>query len=116
MYLAIELLDRVFLANPKFIDVNENNLTLYQFSCIILASKHDELDENIPLIKDLSRYFTKILPVNRQIPTFNEVIECERELLLFFDWDLMIVIPPHFIRCFLSNGIVFENENILIQN
>lgn len=27
-----------------------------------------------------------------------------------FNWDLMIVIPTHFVKNLLSNGIVFENE------
>mmetsp|Transcript_8214 Transcript_8214/g.6123 ORF Transcript_8214/g.6123 Transcript_8214/m.6123 type:complete len:90 (-) Transcript_8214:199-468(-) len=62
------------------------------------------------MIKDLSRYLIRLLPSNRTPPTYNEVVECERELLIHFKWDLMILIPSHFLRAFLANGIVFDNE------
>lgn len=78
----------------------------------LIASKHDEIDDNIPLIKDLTRYFIRILPTNVPSPTFNEVVECERELMSFFKWDLMIVTPTLVLQHYLANGIMFDNEDI----
>ncbi len=51
------------------------------------------------------------MPSSRHIPSFSEVVECERKLLMHFDWDLMILIPAHFVKVYLANGVVFENEN-----
>lgn len=59
----------------------------------LIASKHDEIDDNIPLIKDLTRYFIRVLPTSIPTPTFEEIVECERELMNFFKWDLMFVTP-----------------------
>jgi hypothetical protein len=39
------------------------HLTLVTSTCFIIAAKYDELDENIPLISDLQRYYIiKVLP------------------------------------------------------
>mmetsp|Transcript_33423 Transcript_33423/g.32475 ORF Transcript_33423/g.32475 Transcript_33423/m.32475 type:complete len:149 (+) Transcript_33423:383-829(+) len=86
------------------------NFSLFQLTSILLSSKHDELDEKIPLIKDLSRYYIRILPQNRNPPTYNEVVDCEKQILMHFDWNLMILIPSHFVKVFLANGVVFDNE------
>ena len=110
-HFAVELLDRLFLSKAEAIsEVSDKNLTLFQLTCFLLSSKHDELDENIPQIKDLSRFFVRVLPSTRNPPSFDEVVECEREVLMYFNWDLMILIPAHFVRILLANGVVFENE------
>jgi hypothetical protein len=45
-------------------------------------------------------------------PTFNEIVECERELMNFFKWDLMIVTPILVLNQYLANGILYDNEDI----
>ena len=44
------------------------------------------------------------------IPTYNQIVECERKLLYFFKWDLKFILPLHMVRAFLSNGVLFTNE------
>jgi hypothetical protein len=78
----------------------------------LIASKYDELDENIPLIKDLTRFFCRILPAEAPTPTFTEVVECERELMNFHRWDLMIVTPTVITQLLQANGVLFNNEEI----
>lgn len=77
-HLAIELMDRLFLSADSRIEVTKRNIVLYELTCTLVASKYDELDENIPLISELQRHFTKSLPLNESAPHFNEVVECER--------------------------------------
>jgi hypothetical protein len=77
----------------------------------MIASKYDELDENIPMIKDLIRYFSRTLPTNVVLPCHAEVVECERMIMKFFNWNLMIVIPTAFIRSILANGVLFDTED-----
>ena len=84
-------------------------------TCFIIAAKYDELDENIPLLTDLQRYFTlKVLPPQIAAPTPSEVIACEAILMSeVFDWDLMLIadlMPTHLVNYLLANGIVFDNE------
>lgn len=91
------------------------HLALYTATCFIIAAKYDELDENIPLISDLQRYYTiKVLPPQIPAPSYDEVIECERTLMAeVFEWDLMSIadmMPTHLVNYMLANGIVFENE------
>jgi Cyclin, C-terminal domain len=38
--------------------------------CLLTASKYDELDENIPLISDLIKYYSRMLPSDT-IPTYD---------------------------------------------
>jgi hypothetical protein len=58
------------------------HLALYTATCFIIAAKYDELDENIPLIQDLQRYYTiKVLPPQIPAPSPEEVVECERIIM-----------------------------------
>ena len=112
IHFAIELLDWVFITRPKHIEHSEKNFTLYQLTCFLLSAKHDEIDENIPLIQDLIRYHTRILPSHKYVPSFEEIVACEKDLLEFFEWDLMIVTPTAVVNTLLANGVVFDNEEI----
>lgn len=44
------------------------------------------------------------------MPTFDAIVECERSMLQFFDWNFKFMLPLHFIRLQLANGILFSNE------
>lgn len=86
----------------------------------MIAAKYDELDENIPLITDLQRYYTiKVLPPQVEAPNPEEVIECERMLMQqAFSWDLMTIadlMPTHIVNLLLANGVVFENERHQVE-
>jgi len=56
VHLAVELLDRFFLSEGLSFEFNDSKVALYTMTCFLIASKYDELDENIPLIKDIIRY------------------------------------------------------------
>lgn len=70
------------------------------------------MDENIPLIRDLQRYYTRVLPTSVTVPSFEEIVECERSLMHFFKWDLMVVTPTLILKLLLANGIFFDNEDV----
>lgn len=109
-HLAVDLIDRFFISSGKK-EFSAKLMALYECTCFMIASKYEELDENITLIKDLIRYFTRILPNSVAPPTFNEVVECERELMVFYNWDLMIVTPTVLTKLLIANGVVFDNES-----
>jgi hypothetical protein len=76
----------------------------------LIASKYDELDENIPMIKDLLRYMSRHMASNIQIPSHREVVESERSIMKLFNWNLMILIPTTFVKLMLANGVLFDSE------
>ena len=55
--------ERLYEMEEKFEMTRIRHLATYTATCFMLAAKYDELDENIPLISDLERYYTiKVLP------------------------------------------------------
>ena len=88
---------------------------LHQVTALLISSKYDEIDDNITAIRDLREYVHK--QVSQQlrrdltlVPSFTQIVECERKLLLFFKWDLKFVLPLHMVRAFMANGVIFSNE------
>ena len=71
--------------------------------CLFLASKYDELDDNIPLLKD----FLKL--TNNKF-TYEEAIKCESYLLGVLNWDLMVVTPLHYLYNYLYQGVIFAED------
>src|SRR5688500_5071598 len=86
-------------------------MILYQVTCIIVACKYEEIDDNIPLMSNIIRHFTtRVMPLSDVPPNFEDIVEGERTIMNFFNWDLMILMPHHFVRSYLANGVLFENE------
>lgn len=88
---------------------------LHQVTCLLIASKYDEIDDNITAISDLRDYvYRQVCHQGRRdtslVPSFNSIVDCERKMLHYFAWDLKFVLPLHFLRAFLANGVLFSNE------
>ena len=86
---------------------------------ILLASKYDEIDDNITTIHDLIGYQREWLSVNGHrrelsilVPDFDQIVACEKRLLNFFEWDLKFLLPIHFLRLYLANGVLFSKEMV----
>lgn len=79
-------------------------------TCMVIASKYYELDENITLVNELRRYYTRVLPTTCNVPSFSEIVECERENMYFFKWNLNFSTNLSVLNIILSNGVIFENE------
>jgi hypothetical protein len=45
------------------------------------------------------------------VPTYDDIVECERKMLKFFKWDLGFVLVIHYVEMFLANGVMFESED-----
>lgn len=88
---------------------------LYQVTVLLIASKHEEIDDNIMSISNLQDYVKKQMVSQYRrdshlIPSFSQVVECERKLLNFFKWDLKFILPLQMLRSYLANGVLFSNE------
>lgn len=85
-------------------------VTLLMVTCFLIASKYDEIDDQLVFINDVQKYFNRAGLAN--CPTWTEIVETERMLMNFLGWDLGFVLPVHFLEIFLANGILFESEEI----
>jgi hypothetical protein len=61
-------------------------------ACLLLASKFDELDDRIPLIRDLQKICAR-----QRVIGYDEVIKAEVMVLSFFNWELFRLTPLHFV-------------------
>ena len=50
------------------------------------------------------------MPLHDSVASFNEIVECERKVMRYFDWNIMFLLPIHFVSNLLANGVIFENE------
>ena len=65
IHIAVELIDQFYLkqaqdsTSEKFRDafLLPSRVILHQIACLLIASKYDEIDDNIISIRDLRSYF-----------------------------------------------------------
>jgi len=53
-----------------------------------MGSKIEELDDFIPYVKHMIKYYSLHLGKEGCIPTLEEIIEFERTMCRYFNWDL----------------------------
>ena len=102
-------------------------------SCLLLASKFNEIDDNIPLIEEFCKghglvrdslasghllahetHRPQLQGLSRTYPGYHAVRRCETYLLGVLSWDLNSVTPLHFVENFLYQGAtVFSNDDII---
>jgi len=70
---------------------SETKMRTLAFTCLLLASKYDELDERIPYVKDA------IKKLKVDFGSYGEILACEELLLKSFHWNLVILTPVHFV-------------------
>jgi Cyclin, C-terminal domain/Cyclin, N-terminal domain len=78
---------------------------------LLLASKFDELDDSIPLIREFQRVCAK----QRVIP-YEDIIKCEMFLLKKMNWDLFKLTPLHFVQNLIGQGIVFSTDRVFVSD
>jgi hypothetical protein len=80
---------------------------LSAITCLLLASKFDELDDNIPLIRDFVR-LAKAKGFTYEAMQKHEII-----MLRALDWDLFKQTPLHFVQNLVGQGVVFSTDKSL---
>ena len=87
----------------------ESDLRLLAVTCLLLASKYDELDEKIPFVRDLlTLYQADLLGVDHA-----DVLRLESQIVFKFDFELMILTPIHFTYALIAQGVVFLDSDSL---
>ena len=100
-------------------------------TCLLLASKFDEIDDNIPLIQEMSKGHGLVrdsldsgfllsqakerprLTRSRSYPSFTAIQSCELYLLRVLCWDLNTITPLHFTYNHIFQGVLFSNDRIV---
>ena len=77
---------------------------------LLMGSKVEELDDYIPYIKHLLKYYSLHLENSVNVPSWEEIIEFEREMCFAFNWNLLRINTNTFLQTFLMNGICFDFE------
>ncbi len=92
LHLAVKLLDRVFSScfntQQNESQIRKESYDLIASGCLLLASKFEELDMNIPMIGDI-QMATKFKQ------TYHMLKGIQNELLMILDFDLMALTPFH---------------------
>ena len=124
VHIAVELIDQYYLAHSQRMTMEKfkgtlllpKEIILHQVTSVMIASKYDEIDDNITTIHDLTSYFKEWISYNGNkrdyayIPNYDQIVACEKRILLYFEWDLKFLLPIHFLRLFLANGVLFSKE------
>jgi hypothetical protein len=95
--------------------------------CLALASKFDEIDNNIPMLVEFQRAFTgvfatiakkyKNVMAKRTVSLrYKDLIECEPYVLNLLNWDLNLLSVYSFIQNFSYQGINFSSDTINSRN
>ena len=50
--------------------------------------------------------------ISNLLPDFDAIVGCEKRILAYFEWDLKFLLPIHFLRLFLANGVLFSKEMV----
>ena len=100
IHLAVAYLD-ILMHQPSF---DQTQQDVQALTCLLLASKFDELDDNIPLIREFQRI------AKTKDFTYEDVTKCEVHLLRLLCWDLFKLTPLHFVQNVLGQGVVFSND------
>ena len=123
IHTAIEMLDRYYLHMSQVLDLKSFRKKFmhprlaieHQVTCLLISSKLIEIDDNIILLIHLRQYVARQLERKKErdmslMPSIEAVFECERRICEHFQWNFNFVLPIHFLRMLLAQGVVYTNE------
>lgn len=76
-------------------------------TCFMVASKYEEVDDRLVFIGDIQNFYVRELKQQIISPTWEDMVEMERRLMNFFNWDINFLLPIHFLEMYLANGVLF---------
>lgn len=102
LQLAIVYIDKLFLLGKH--SEMQKDKHLWGLTALYLASKYDEIDENIPFIRDFRK------ASSRGNYTWDQVTKCENIFVKYLDWNLMIISPLNYTYALLTFGVIFSDD------
>lgn len=90
--------------------LNHMDIDVLVAACLLIASKFDEIDYNLPSFdylqnsKRLNHFWSRI--------SWNEYVQFEKFLIQSLEWNLNQLTPYHFLQALLSQGVVLSHERV----
>jgi hypothetical protein len=103
VHLAISYVDRICGSGYSLAGEDSTGVV-----CLLLASKFNEVDDNIPLVGDLGKVYGRLSGCGLDL---EGVRERETEICQLFNWELDTIIPLHFINNLVQQGIIYSNDS-----
>ena len=100
LHIAITYMDFI-LERENFISFEK---FLVALTCLLLATKYDELDKNIPPLSEFL-YAARLQSIKS-----SNVKRCEAKILNELSWNLRIITPLNFLELLLTQGIIHESD------
>eukprot|EP00347_Sterkiella_histriomuscorum_P013562 403364240 len=95
----------MLLQTPVNEKVRDKHMNLKAQMCLLLASKFDELDDYIPMIRDFQK-------LARYEFSYRECKDEEEAVLRQLGWSLGFITPYHILDSLISQGVIFEDDKI----
>lgn len=91
--------------------VDTRNISIYLTTCFLIASKLDEIDDRLVFISDVQKFYRSSARLSTSMPSWTDVVETERHLMYFLDWNISFPQPIHFLEMFLAQGVVYQSDS-----
>jgi hypothetical protein len=80
-----------------------DSLPLVAITCLLIASKFEETDENCLRIHELEKEY-------KYKYTFKNITSCEQKILEEINWNTFIQTPYYYINLYFSSGVLFSDD------
>lgn len=112
VHLAVSYVDKLLSSKQSMeVCMNGRNFpeNVLSAAFLLVATKFDEADDKIPLCRDILRCKPEL---TEGVET-QHVYECEVQIVQWLDFDLNFLVPLHFCKNFLMQGVVFTTDKVL---
>eukprot|EP00823_Brevimastigomonas_motovehiculus_P004215 TRINITY_DN271_c1_g2_i1.p1 TRINITY_DN271_c1_g2~~TRINITY_DN271_c1_g2_i1.p1 ORF type:complete len:524 (-),score=173.15 TRINITY_DN271_c1_g2_i1:627-2198(-) len=99
IHMSVNYLDRILSRTP----VPKTTLQLLSMCCILVAAKHEELEDKVPTLDDLNECASNAY-------TTDSIKQMEVQVLSALSWRLSDITIAHFLDFYLHQGIVFTDD------
>lgn len=98
----------------KIKSLNHRDIEILAASCLLLASKFDEIDYNLPSFEYMKN--TERLKLFWEGLEHQEFVHFEKFIVQSLDWQFYQLTPYHFLQALLSQGIVLSHERVMSES
>ena len=98
-------------------NINHKNIDLLAATCLLLGSKLDEIDYNLPSFEYILYHMKNSEHMKNYSLKFSkqEHIDLEKYIVTSLDWNLSQLTPYHFLQALLSQGVVLSHEKVKVE-
>lgn len=113
LQIAVDYIGKEFVIYPLdqllvkgHLNLIKKDRHLWGVTALFLASKYDEIDRNIPYIKEFGDVSS------RAKYSYSEVMKCETLFLNLLNWDICTICPAYFLSALLCYGCIFRDDKL----